>query len=93
MLDFGIVAKEETEDYNTKFLSELIQGEEITGEIVVGEFKPYPWVKEKWQNFILLSPIMKIALNGSVNLPHHIIQRLIIFTVRREGYSTISSTV
>ena len=54
MLDFGIVAKEETEDYNTKFLSELIQGEEITGEIVVGEFKTIPMGKREVAEFYII---------------------------------------
>jgi len=54
MLDFGIVAKEETEDYNTKFLSELIQGEEITGEIVVGEFKTMPMGKREVAEFYVI---------------------------------------
>lgn len=54
MLDFGIVAKEETEDYNTKFLSELIQGEEITGEIVVGEFKTIPMGKREVAEFYVI---------------------------------------
>ena len=39
MLDFGIIGRGKTEDYQTKFLSDLIAGEEISGEIYVGEIK------------------------------------------------------
>ncbi len=39
MLDLGIIGRGKTEDYQTKFLSDLIVGEEISGEIYVGEIK------------------------------------------------------
>jgi hypothetical protein len=39
MLDLGIIGRGKTEDYQTKFLSDLIAGEEISGEIYVGEIK------------------------------------------------------
>ena len=39
MLDFGIIGRGKTEDYETKFLSDLVTGEEISGEIYVGEIK------------------------------------------------------
>ncbi len=42
MLDFGITLQENMEDYKTKFLNELVPGEEISGEIVIGEFKSLP---------------------------------------------------
>ena len=41
MLDLGIQkgSKDKTDEYNTKFLNQLEPGEEITGEIYVGEMK------------------------------------------------------
>jgi hypothetical protein len=39
MLDLGIVGKDKTEDYKTKFLNELTPGEELSGEIYIGELK------------------------------------------------------
>ncbi len=39
MLDLGIIGRGKTEDYQTKFLSDLVTGEEISGEIYVGEIK------------------------------------------------------
>lgn len=39
MLDLGIVGKDKTEDYQTKFLNELVPGEELSGEIYVVEIK------------------------------------------------------
>ncbi len=42
MLDFGITAQEMMEDYTTRSLKELSPGDEISGEIVVGEFKTIP---------------------------------------------------
>lgn len=41
MLDLGIQkgSKDKTDEYNTKFLNQLEPGEEITGEIYVGEIK------------------------------------------------------
>jgi len=42
MLDFGVTAQEKMEDYTTLSLKELAPGDEISGEIVVGEFKTIP---------------------------------------------------
>lgn len=39
MLDLGIIGKGRTEDYETKFLNEIYPGEEISGEIYIGEIK------------------------------------------------------
>jgi hypothetical protein len=39
MLDLGIIGRGKTEDYQTKFLSDLVSGEELSGEIYVGEIK------------------------------------------------------
>lgn len=39
MLDLGIIGRGKTEDYETKFLNDLVAGEEISGEIYVGEIK------------------------------------------------------
>lgn len=54
MLDFGIVTEDETEDYDTKFLYELIPEETITGEIVVGEFKALPMGKREVAEFYII---------------------------------------
>jgi len=54
MLDFGIIAEEETEDYITKFLNELVPGEEISGVIVVGEFKTLPMGKREVAEFYVI---------------------------------------
>ncbi len=39
MLDLGIIGRGKTEDYETKFLNDLVSGEEISGEIYIGEIK------------------------------------------------------
>jgi hypothetical protein len=54
MLDLGITAKEKTEDYNTKFLNELVPGEEISGEIVIGEFRTSPMGKREVAEFYVI---------------------------------------
>ena len=54
MLDFGIIAEEETADYTTKFLTELVPGEEISGEIVIGEFKTLPMGKREVAEFYVI---------------------------------------
>lgn len=54
MLDFGITTKEKMEDYTTKFLNELLPGEEITGEIVIGEFKTLPMGKREVAEFYVV---------------------------------------
>lgn len=38
-MDLGIVNREKTDNYETKFLNELTPGEEISGEIYIGEIK------------------------------------------------------
>ncbi|MDO9044588.1 MAG: hypothetical protein Q7U35_04700 [Methanobacteriaceae archaeon] len=54
MLDFGITVQEKKEDYNTKFLNELVVGEEISGEIVIGEFKALPMGKREVAEFYVI---------------------------------------
>ena len=54
MLDFGITAQEKMEDYDTKFLNELIPDEEISGEIVMGEFKALPMGGREVAEFYLI---------------------------------------
>ncbi|MDD1775366.1 MAG: hypothetical protein LUQ24_07530 [Methanobacterium sp.] len=49
MLDLGIIGKGRTEDYDTKFLNEIVPGEEISGEIYIGELKRI--TKEKIDSF------------------------------------------
>lgn len=54
MLDFGITAKEKMEDYNTKLLNELVPGDQISGEIVIGEFKTSPMGKREVAEFYVV---------------------------------------
>lgn len=54
MLDFGITAQEEMEDYTTRSLKELAPGDEIGGEIVVGEFKTVPMGKREVAEFYVV---------------------------------------
>ena len=54
MLDFGIIAGRDTEDYDTKFLNELVAGDEINGEMVVGEFKTMPMGKREVAEFYII---------------------------------------
>jgi hypothetical protein len=54
MLDFGITAQEKMEDYNTRSLPELVPGDEISGEIVVGEFKTVPMGKREVAEFYVV---------------------------------------
>ncbi len=54
MLDLGITLQEKMEDYHTKFLNELVPGEEISGEIVIGEFKAVPMGKREVAEFYLI---------------------------------------
>lgn len=42
MLDLGLIDYENLEKYDTKYLNELVQGDEIKGEIAVREFKNAP---------------------------------------------------
>ncbi|MDP3066280.1 MAG: hypothetical protein Q8N08_06010 [Methanobacteriaceae archaeon] len=54
MLDFGITAQGKMEDYRTKFLNELVPGEELSGEIVIGEFKTLPMGKREVAEFYVV---------------------------------------
>jgi hypothetical protein len=54
MLDFGITLQEKMEDYETKFLNELTLDEEISGEIVIGEFKALPMGKREMAEFYMI---------------------------------------
>lgn len=54
MLDFGLTEDVNREDYNTKFLNELSPGENITGEIVVGEFQKVPMGKREVADFYVI---------------------------------------
>lgn len=55
MLDIGIIGKEKT-DYEIKFLNELIPGEEISGEIYIGEIKKRPIERsETYQFYVILT--------------------------------------
>ncbi|NYB53070.1 MAG: hypothetical protein HVN35_11010 [Methanobacteriaceae archaeon] len=54
MLDFGLSDNAQMKDYATKFLNELIPGDEITGEIVVGEFKKVPMGKREVAEFFII---------------------------------------
>lgn len=56
MLDIGIVKRDKGEDYKTKFLNELIPGEEITGEIFIGEIKKRSIEKsESYEFFVIIT--------------------------------------
>ncbi|BDZ68803.1 hypothetical protein [Methanobacterium ferruginis] len=54
MLDFGLTDQEDLEDYHTKLLTELVPGDEITGEIVIGEFKTNPMGKREVAEFYVI---------------------------------------
>jgi hypothetical protein len=54
MLDFGIVTEDKTEDYRTKLLNELVPGDEITGEIIIGDFKTLPMDKREVAEFYII---------------------------------------
>jgi hypothetical protein len=54
MLDFGITVQEKMEDYDTKFLNELELNEQISGEIVIGEFKALPMGKREVAEFYVI---------------------------------------
>jgi hypothetical protein len=54
MLDLGITAQEKMEDYTTTSLKELVPGDEISGEIVVGEFKKVPMGKREVAEFYIV---------------------------------------
>jgi hypothetical protein len=56
MLDLGIIGKGRTEDYNTKFLKEILPGEEINGEIYIGEIKKRAIEKtESFEFYVVLT--------------------------------------
>lgn len=54
MLDFGLIDQEDMEEYDTKFLNELVSGDEISGVIVVGEFKNVPMGKREVAEFYVI---------------------------------------
>ncbi len=54
MLDFGITAQDKMEDCHTRSLKELVPGDEISGEIVVGEFKTLPMGKREVAEFYIV---------------------------------------
>lgn len=54
MLDFGITLQDKMEDYETKFLNELVPGETISGEIAIGEFKALPMGKREVAEFYMI---------------------------------------
>lgn len=54
MLDFGLIDSKDMNDYETKYLTELSPGDEITGEIVVGEFKTMPIGKREVAEFYII---------------------------------------
>lgn len=56
MLDIGIVNRRKGQDYQTKFLNELVPGEEISGEIYLGEIKKRSIEKsESYEFFVILT--------------------------------------
>lgn len=54
MLDFGLIDNEDMEEYETKSLNELIPGDEITGQIIIGEFKNVPMGKREVAEFYVI---------------------------------------
>lgn len=54
MLDLGLIDNEKIEEYETKFLNELITGDEIRGKIVVGEFKNIPMGNREVAEFYII---------------------------------------
>jgi hypothetical protein len=59
MLDFGLTLNKNMTDYETKFLDELKPGDEITGEIIVGEFKTVPMGKREVAEFYIIITDLK----------------------------------
>lgn len=59
MLDFGLTDSEDMEDYETKFLTELQPGDEITGKIIIGEFKTVPMGKREVAEFYIIITDLK----------------------------------
>jgi hypothetical protein len=54
MLDFGLTDSKNMENYETKFLNELKSGDQISGEIVVGEFQKSPMGKREVAEFYVI---------------------------------------
>lgn len=54
MLDIGIIGRGKTEEYETKFLSELTPGEEISGEIYITEIKKSSLEKSESYEFAVI---------------------------------------
>ena len=54
MLDLGIKSKYRTEDYEIKYLNELVPLEEISGEIYIGEMKSRELQKKKIDEFYVI---------------------------------------
>lgn len=54
MLDIGIIGRGKTEEYETRFLNELTPGEEISGEIYVGEIKKTSIEKSESYEFAVI---------------------------------------
>ena len=59
MLDFGLTLNKNMTDYETKFLDKLKPGDEITGEIIVGEFKTVPMGKREVAEFYIIITDLK----------------------------------
>jgi hypothetical protein len=56
MLDIGIIGKGKSDDYDTKYLTELIPGEEISGKIYIGEIKKRSFEKsESYEFYVILT--------------------------------------
>lgn len=56
MLDIGIITRGKGEDHQTKFLNELVPGEEISGEIYLGEIKKRAIEKsESYEFYVILT--------------------------------------
>ena len=54
MLDFGLTDSKNMENYETKFLNELESGDQISGEIVIGEFQKSPMGKREVAEFYVI---------------------------------------
>jgi hypothetical protein len=54
MLDFGLTDSKNMENFETKFLNELESGDQISGEIVIGEFQKSPMGKREVAEFYVI---------------------------------------
>lgn len=54
MLDLGLIDRDDIEEYDTKFINQLVPGDEIQGEIVVGEFKNVPMGNREMAEFYIV---------------------------------------